>query len=126
MKVFGREPAAWVGLIEAALVLLVSVGLSWSNEQVGLVMAVVVSAFGAYTAWVTKDTMLGVVVGLTKAVLALGIGFGLDLQPDFTGAVIAFVTVSMGLFNRNQTYPLAAPPETVPGSTPVSVVNQGG
>lgn len=107
-NIFGREPAAWIGLIEAALVLLVAVGLNWSAEQVAVVMAVVVAGFGVYTAWITKDTMLGVIVGLTKAVLALFIGFGIELTPEFTGALIALVTVGTGFFNRTQTAPLSA------------------
>lgn len=109
MKVFGREPAAWIGLIEAVIVLAVAVGLGWSSEQTALVMAVVVSAFGIYTAWVTHDTMLGVVVGFTKAVLALLIGFGVALKPELTGALIGLVTVVVGFFQRTQTSPLEVP-----------------
>ena len=109
-NIFGREPAAWVGLIEAILALLIITVLHWSAEQVALVMAAVVAAFGVYTAWVTEDTLLGVVVGFTKAVLALMVGFGLTLSPELTAAIIGLVTVVMGFFNRQQTSPVASPP----------------
>lgn len=122
MKIFGREPAAWVGLIEAVVALLVITVLHWTNEQTGLVMAVVVAAAGLYTAWVTHDTLLGVVIGFTKAVLALLIGFGVELSPELTGALIGLVTVVLGLFNRQQTYPVSDPPRPIPGAQPVSDV----
>lgn len=107
-KIFGREPAAVVGLIEAAIALLVAFGLGWSPEQVGLTMAAVTAVGGVYVAWATKDTLLGAVVGLTKSVLALGIGFGLDVDASQTAAIVAFVTVAGGLFNRTQTSPEGA------------------
>lgn len=112
--IFGREPAAWVGLIEAGLALAVLTFLHITSDQTALVMAVVVSLFGIYTAWVTKDTMLGVVVGLAKAALALAIGFGFSLTPDVTAGLIAFVTVAMGLFNRQTTSPVVVVPEPSP------------
>lgn len=110
MKLFGREPAAWVGLIEAALVLTVALGwVSITSDQTALIMAVVVSAFGVLTAYLTQDTMLGVLVGLTKAVIALVIGFGLTLTPELTAAIIAFVTIAVSFFQRTQTSPADIP-----------------
>jgi hypothetical protein len=122
MKIFGREPAAWVGLIEAFLFLLTASVLDWSQEQVALVMAVVLAVSGAYTAWVTKDTMLGVVVGLAKAVLTLLIGFGINIAPELMAAILGFTTVAVGFFQRTQTFPVYDPPRPLPGATAVSDV----
>src|SRR4051812_37237425 len=74
VKIFGREPAVWIGVIEGFLALLLSwdeVGDAFdlTNERVGAIMAVVVAGLALYVAAVTSDTMLGVVVGLGKAVL---------------------------------------------------------
>ena len=103
-----REPAFWVGLIEAGLALILSFQiLPITEAQMVLIMAVVTAGLGAYTAWRTKDTMLGVGVGFAKALLALGVGFGLTLTETQTGAIIAFVTVALGAFQRTQTAPLA-------------------
>jgi len=122
VTIFGREPAAIVGTIEAALALLVAFQLGLDAPHVALIMGVVTSLAAVYTAWVTKDTLLGVVVGLIKAVIALAIGYGLSLTPEQTGALIAVATVALGLFNRQQTYPLGAPPKAAPGAIPVSDV----
>lgn len=109
MKIFGREPAAWVALIESALVLAVAFGLGWSAEQVAAVIAVVTALGGVYLAYVTKDTLLGVTVGLAKSVLALLVGFGVDVSAEVAAAVIGFVTVTLGFWQRTQTSPLAVP-----------------
>lgn len=110
VRLFGREPAAWIGLIEASLALTVALG--WVNitrVQTALVMAAVVTGFGVLSAWLTKDTMLGVVVGFTKAVIALAIGFGAHFTPEVTASIIAFVTVILGFFQRTQTSPAVSP-----------------
>lgn len=107
MKIFGREPAVWIGLIEAVLAFALAVGLDWSNEQVALVMAAVVAVFGVVTAYATRDTMLGYVVGLTKAVIALFIGFGVDVSAELTASMIGLITVGVGFYQRTQTTPLA-------------------
>ena len=39
-KIFGREPAVLVGLVETIIPVLVAIGvLTWSTDQVGAVMA---------------------------------------------------------------------------------------
>lgn len=119
--IFGREPAVWIGLIESAIALAVAVGLRLSTDQVAAILAVVTAGFGVYVAYVTNETMLGVVVGLTKAVLALAIGFGLHLSPELTGAIIAFVTMGLSMFNRQNTSPLAVPTFATAKAKPVTV-----
>ena len=110
MKIFGREPAFWAGVIEALLALL----LAWHQfdltaENVAAIMAVVVAVFGVYTAWVTRDTMLGVLVGLSKAIIALLAAYKLELSVDQVASVIAFVTIVGGVIQRTQTAPLLNP-----------------
>lgn len=109
VTIFGREPAAWVGLIEAALSILLAFSLGVSQDTFGPILAVVVAAAGVYTAWATKDTMLGVIVGLAKAVLVLAAVYGLTLTDSQTGAVVALVTVVVGFWQRSQTSPVADP-----------------
>lgn len=106
--IFGREPAAWMGIIEAALTVLMAFTLGISQTTFGPIMAVVVSVFGVYTAFVTKDTMLAVIVGLAKALLVLGAVYGLTLTDSQTAALVTLVTITAGLWHRTQTTPVAA------------------
>lgn len=105
-KLFGREPAVWVGVIEATLTLAVVFGLGLTNENAALIVAAVAAGFGAVTAFYTRDAMLGYVVGFAKATVAVAVGFGLELTTEQTGAVLAVVAVLVGFFQRTQTSPL--------------------
>lgn len=110
MKIFGREPAIIVGLIEGILVLALSFGMfDLTQATIGVIMAVVVSGLSLYTAYVTKDTLLGAVVGFSKAVLALGAVYGLTMTTEQTGALIAFITLAFGFLQRTQTSPAVQP-----------------
>lgn len=109
-RILGREPAAWSGLIQALLALALSLNLfALTSETVALIMAVVNAVFGVYIAWVTANTMLGVIVGLAEAVFALVAGYGYELSTATTAAAIAVVTVLVGFFQRTQTTPLPNP-----------------
>lgn len=101
--ILGRNPAALLGVIEAALAL---VGGFWTDldaEHVGLIMAVIAAAFSLYTAFSTKETTLAIIIGFVKALLALGIGYGLHITQDQTGLLIALVTAVFGLVNHQMT-----------------------
>ncbi len=116
----GREPAAWVGLIEAVLALLVVFAIGVNPESAVLIMAVVSALAGLYTAWATKDTALGAILGLSKATISLVAYYGLTLTDGQQGALMAIVPVLFGFWQRTQTTPVAdpvdpSPTQTVPG-----------
>lgn len=110
MKIFGREPAVIAGTVEAGLVLLLSFGLfSLTQDTIGLIMAVVTAAMGLYVAYVTSETLLAAVLAFLKAALALSAVYGFSLSIEQTGALLAFVSVAFGFYQRTQTSPLVTP-----------------
>lgn len=110
VRIFGREPAFYVGVIEAALALILSWNvLGLTSNMVGGIMAVVVALSGVYVAYVTRDTMLGVLVGLAKAIIICMATFQITLTEPQITSVIAMVTILGGAFNRSQTAPAAFP-----------------
>lgn len=113
--IFGREPAALVGLIEAVLAVLLAFGLGITQDTFGPILALVTALAGVYTAWATQDTLLGVIVGLVKAVLVLAAVYGLTLSDAQTGALIALTTVVVGFFQRTQTSPSYFRADAIPG-----------
>ena len=115
LTIFGREPAAWVGLIEAMLVILLAFGAGVTQDTFGPILAVVVAAFGLYTAWATKDTALGAIVGLVKSSLVLATVYGLTLTDGQTAALITATTVAVSFFQRTQTSPEVSPTGYVSG-----------
>lgn len=123
-SIFGREPAAWVGLIEGVLTLALAFGLGINQVTFGPIMAVVVATFGLYTAWATRDTALGAIIGFAKAALTVGAVYGLTLSDSQTGALIALVTVVFGFWQRTQTSPVDAPVDPSPAQVTPSPVGQ--
>ena len=110
MKIFGREPAVIAGTVEAGLVLLLSFGLfNLTQDTIGLIMAVVTAALGLYVAYVTSETLLAAVLAFIKAALALSAVYGFSLSVEQTGALLAFVSVAFGFYQRTQTSPLVNP-----------------
>ncbi|EKA62265.1 pCQ3_59 [Janibacter hoylei PVAS-1] len=114
LTILGREPAAWVGLVEALLALLVVFTLGVSAESAVLIMAVVSALAGVYTAWTTRDTALGAIVGLAKASISLAAYYGLDLSVGQQGALMALVPVLLGFWQRTQTAPVSDPVDPSP------------
>jgi hypothetical protein len=92
VTIFGREPSVWVGLIESGLAALTAFGIGqWAGltqETYGTWVVLIAALSGFLTAFLTKDTMLGVTLGLAKAVIAFIAIYGLSLtdqqtdQPD--------------------------------------------
>lgn len=107
MKIFGREPAFYVGVIEALVAVLVTFNLpGLSTEQAGLVVALVVAIGGALTAWATRDTLLAALVGVVKAGLILAVGYGLTVTDEQIGLIAALVSVIGSGYLRTQTSPV--------------------
>jgi hypothetical protein len=107
MKIFGREPALWVGLIEGVIAVLLTFTHLLNADQGAAILAVVTAAFGVYTAYVTKDSMLGVLTGLAKSGSILLVAFGLHFSPDQQNTIVALIPLVLGFIQRTQTSPLA-------------------
>jgi hypothetical protein len=110
MKVFGREPAVYIAVIEAALALLVTFQLDGlSAEQSTNILAVSVAVGGVLTAWTTRDTLLGALSGLGRAGLVLGTSYGLNLSQEQVGLATVAISALAGVWLRTQTSPVETP-----------------
>lgn len=108
MKILGREPAAYIGLIEGILGLALALGLfDLTAERNALILAAASAVLGLVVAWTVRDTLLGAIVQAAKAATALAVGYGLDWTPEQTAAAITFVTIAAGFFLRTQTSSVA-------------------
>jgi len=113
MKVFGREPAAWIALLAVVLQLLSSYLIHWSADTQGVVNAVIVALFGLWTAahlpdW--RDKILPALLGLVQAVFASMLAFGADVPATVQSQWMAFITTAVALFVRTQvTAPVQSP-----------------
>lgn len=116
--IFGREPASVLSGVEALLTLLITFGigkgLGISQEIYAPVLALVSAGIGIYIAHATKDTGLAYYLGGVKAVVALVAAYGFTITDAQLGALLAAVTVAVGMFNRQATTPVAKPADPSP------------
>ena len=110
MKLFGREPSAWAGLLQGVLAAVLALGLfNLTSEQTALAQAASAAVFALVTAFLTKSASASVVVSAAQAVLALLVGFGLSLTPETTAALIGAVQLVSAFWLRQQTSPAEQP-----------------
>lgn len=107
----GRDPAALLALVQAALTLALSFGLlAWAglSTQVDLALLLgVLNALSAvYLAWGTTETALAAVVELFKGLVAFGAVYGLSISIEQTALAIVLINAIATAFLRTQTSPL--------------------
>lgn len=134
--IFGREPAVWVGLLEGVLAALLAFGIGITQESYGPWVMLISALAGLLTAWLTKDTMLGALIGFAKAFLVWLAVYGVSLNDQQTGVLIGLIPLIVGFFQRTQTSPVAAPIDPSPAQvtrsplapveTEPGAANQGG
>jgi hypothetical protein len=97
-RLLGRDAVMTISVAVSALIAALPL-LGWSGEQVGLSSAALVALGGVASAWlVSVDRALPLLVGLGKAVVAAVIGFGVHLSDDQVSAIMAVLTLAVGLF----------------------------
>lgn len=106
MKIFGREPALWLGFIAAAVQSLTAFGIDVSPNVQTAVNAIAAAIVAIILAVVLKDGALGAaLMQLAAAGMALVVGLGLDWNTERQGWVMALVAAGIALFTRTQVTP---------------------
>lgn len=102
MKILGREPAVWAGLVAVAVQF---VSAFWVNVDADTQTAINVTAsalLGLIVAVMVRDGVVAALTGFAQAALALGMNLGLDWSADRQAAWMAFITVAAQAFVRTQ------------------------
>jgi hypothetical protein len=96
MKFFGREPAAVIGLIGAAVTFLVSIGLPFLNAGQGAAVVAFVTAL--LVAYYTRPVTPAVATGFIGAGAALFYEYGLHLNDAQVGGFTSLVLAAMAVW----------------------------
>lgn len=122
-KVFGREPAVIVALIEGLILAASTFLTSWTAETVGVVQLVATLLLAVYIKWGTVEEVTSVILQLGKAVLVLLVTFGVNLSADRQAVLLGLLAAAVAAFTRTQVSAIVPPPATptVPGAVPVDV-----
>jgi hypothetical protein len=109
MRIFGREPAIWLGVIAAALNLAVGFGLPVTTVQTGLINAAVAGVLAVVAAVAVRPFPVPLLIGAVNAALALGIGFGAPISSGVVGMLDALIVAVAAVVLRSQVSPLTPP-----------------
>lgn len=109
MKIFGREPALWVGLIGAALTLVGTLGIGLTGDQAVLWTTAIGALSGAVTAAMTRPLAPGAFLGFVAAAVPLLAAYGFKLSDETVTALNGLILVALPLIVRGQVTPSADP-----------------
>lgn len=122
---FGREPALILGVLSAALSLLVTLGIGLTSDQAGAIVAVVSAAFAVATAVLTRPIAPAAFTGLVTVVAVLLSAFHFGVAPATVGSINAVVLATLVLLTRGQVSPITPVPAAVKPAAPVPVEPSG-
>lgn len=112
MKIFGREPAAWLNAASAFVALLVGLGAFGLTETKGQALIAVISAgTSVWLAFAVRPLVPTLFTGLTTAGFAALAAFNvISVSSKTVGLAVAFAEMAMTvLVVRPTSTPLAAP-----------------
>jgi hypothetical protein len=105
IKIFGREPALWLGLIGAVVTWAVSLGLDWLNA--GQATAIVAFVTAVIIALTTRPIAPALFVGAVSAGAALFGEYGLNWSDEAVTGLGAIILAGFALFGiRPQVSPI--------------------
>lgn len=109
-KIFGRDPALWLGLFAVAIKLAAAFWWNLSGDQQALLNAVAAGVVGIVVAVLVRDGQVAAILGGVQALMALAVGFGLDWSAERQAVVMAAAAAVAAMFERTQvTAPVPGP-----------------
>jgi nicotinamide riboside transporter PnuC len=120
MKIFGRDPAAWLGLVAVGVEFLVAVGVDLTEQEQSWINASATAAMGLLiAATVARDQIIPAAAGLLGAVLQLAVSFGAHISQEQITMAGALLTAALAFWLRTQvTAPVAPDGTRVPRVLP--------
>ncbi|MFC1415490.1 hypothetical protein [Streptacidiphilus cavernicola] len=101
-KIFGREPALWLGLVAIVVKVVSAFWLHVSTNQQSVINAAAAAAVGLLVAVSTHDGVSAAILGFVQATVALAVGFGLHWAPEQQAMVMSLATTLIAMFTRTQ------------------------
>jgi uncharacterized membrane protein len=106
MRIFDREPTLWIAGLNAAIMILGTVGLNLINqEQAGLFVVVVNAIFAAVNAFAVRPISPVTFTYAIGAIVALMGSYGLNLPTETVAAINMGVVPVLALLSRGQVTP---------------------
>lgn len=113
-KLFGSEPALIIGVISAALSLVVTLGVGLTTDQAGAIVAVISGVFAVVTAIATRPIAPAAFTGLVTVSAALLSAYHFNVAPGTVAAINTVVIAVLALVTRGQVSPTPTKPAVAP------------
>jgi hypothetical protein len=109
VKIFGREPAAWLALVAITVKLISAFVIEVSPDAQSAINAVAAAAVGLLVAFTVHDGVIAAILGFVQAAVALAVGLGVHLPADRQALLMTAIQVVVAMFVRTQvTAPVTA------------------
>ena len=116
IRIFGREPAVWVYVINSLVAVLVAYGLPLTQVQVATISTVATAVLAAVVAILTRPFVVSALTGAVATGLTAMAGFGLTLSADQIGATVTILSIGLALLLRSNVSPAPATSDYPPGT----------
>lgn len=90
---FGREPAAYIAIVQAVVAFVAMFVFSFTTEQGALIVAVANAVLGLILAFRVRPIAPAAFTAVVQAALALLVGFGLNLTTDQQGVLLTLTSL---------------------------------
>lgn len=119
MKILGRDPAVWLGLVAVVVQTVVAWGLDLTKDQQGYINAAATALVGLILAvTVSHEQIVAAAGGLLGAVLQLAVAFGAHISQDQITTAGALLTAALAAWLHGKvTAPIAPDGSRVPKVT---------
>lgn len=125
-RIFGREPALWIGTLAAVLSFGTAIGFPGLTEyQVAALVAGVNAVAAAVMAWQVRPVAPAIYTNVIAAAAAVGTAYGFNVPSETIGAVNLVVLSVLTLLTRGQVSPTGAPQAVAPPAAPPTVAVPG-
>jgi len=109
-RIFGREPALWIAVVQSVLMLLATLGIPGVDGVLAAAVALLLTAAcTAWTALAVRPVAPAVFVGVVTALAPLLARFGLDLSDTQVATLSTVVVMVVALLVRGQVSPAVEP-----------------
>ncbi|MEV4287336.1 hypothetical protein AB0K40_17670 [Nonomuraea bangladeshensis] len=116
VKLFGREPAVWLYVINAVVAFLVTIpAVGLTSEAAGWVMTIANGVVALLVAALTRPFVVSALTGALSTILTGLASFGLPLTEQGTAAFVVLVSAVLGLTLRANVSPNEATSSYPPG-----------
>lgn len=106
MRILGREPTLWIGVVSSLVILLGTFGFHYlTGQQASLIVVAINAIAGALNAYAVRPVSPVAFTYAVGSIVAVAAAYGLNLTIEQVAALNALVVPTLALLTRGQVSP---------------------